>query len=79
MKYNVATASVDVQASNSSTIQQSGYSVGYELYRNREMSTVYSGNPGVIYFNLQGIEMRGELTPGVIRQQGTSATKVVVR
>ena len=44
------------------------------------MSTVYSGNPGVIYFNLQGIEMRGELTPGVyIRQQGTSATKVVVR
>ena len=53
--------------------------MGYELYRNREMSTVYSGNPGVIYFNLQGIEMRGELTPGVIRQQGTSATKVVVR
>lgn len=34
----------------------------------------------VRYFNLQGIEVGGELTPGVyIRQQGMSATKVIVR
>lgn len=63
MKYNMATASVDVQAPNSSTIQQSGYSVGYELYWNREMSTVYSGNPGMI--SLSGIPVKDDGHLGV--------------
>lgn len=34
----------------------------------------------VRYFNLQGVEVTGELTPGVyIRQQGTTAEKIIVR
>jgi len=47
-KYNIVTAHIDVQAPNSATIQNAGYSVDYELYLNRAKKGVYDGQPGEV-------------------------------
>lgn len=47
-KYNVAVANIDVEAPNSATLQENGYSVEYEMYLNREKRGVYEGLPGKV-------------------------------
>lgn len=47
-KYNVAVATIKVAAPNSMTLQQNGYDVEYELYFNRQKSSVYQGKPGAV-------------------------------